>query len=138
MAEHEKRRVFYTADVITPDGSDTWVYGDPCEPGTGATLESGWWSPDWSRWEVYEEPEHVAPDVYDPELRDESPAEWLARVVGDRLGAVEDVSSDSSWYAADSQENYETGADLRPAAHPEGFTPEELAEAVRLLTGTRV
>jgi len=124
------RQVFYTADLITPDGSDTDVYGDSCEVGHGATLTSGWVSPDWSRWDVYENKEDVKPDVYAND--DGDVAEWLARVINDRLGAVEGHALDTSWYAVDADENYTTGVNRHMAAHPEGFTNAELYHAFNI------
>jgi hypothetical protein len=57
------RRVYYTGDLITPDDTDTDVYGEATEEGHGATLESGWISPDWSSYVVHENRGDVAPDT---------------------------------------------------------------------------
>jgi hypothetical protein len=125
-------KVYYTGDLVTPDGSDTWVYGDPCEPGAGAALESGWLDPDWTRWEVYQERDHVRPDVM-PDDYDGTPAQWLAETVGDRLGAIDSMDGTGTFYAADSDQNYTTGQELSMAAHAEGFTDAEVAAAEGIL-----
>lgn len=125
--ELRKLSILYTADVITPDGSDTGVYGDACEPGHGATLESGWISPDWSCTTVYDASSDVAADAWKP--AGGAPVEWLTARLRDRLGSVEDFDG-GSIYAADADSDFVTGVSSRLAAHPKGFTPEEISAAV--------
>jgi hypothetical protein len=38
--------VFYTATIVTLDGSDTTADGEACEPGRGYRQRHGWWDPD--------------------------------------------------------------------------------------------
>ena len=112
--------IFYTGDIVRPDGSDTGVYGDPCEPGHGATLESGWIDPEWSRWEVCAAREDVRADVWHPEAG--PMIDWAVERILERLGGVSDVNG-TSVYAADSDQNISTGAALRMAAHIHGAPP---------------
>lgn len=126
------RQVFYTGDLRTPDGSDTGVYGDPCEEGHGESMESGWVDPDWSLFCIWEDRDDVRPDVRDTD-EDRSPARWLADIITDRLGVVESHDSRGTFYAADAQENFSTGEIMHLAAHAEGFTDDELNEAVDLM-----
>lgn len=129
-------RVMYvsrTADVITPDGSDTDVYGDPTEDGHGATLTHGWWAPEWSRWAVSEEYDPAAVLTHTPE--DGQPVAWLARMIVCTVGTPDCWDGGRSIYSADACEDYATGVHVRPALHPEGFTPEEVAQAVGIAAG---
>src|SRR6266536_3028508 len=89
--------VFYTASIITLDGSDTNAYGEPCEPGTGYTEQWGWWEPDRSYWRVREHRGDVSPDVY-PQAERHSPARWLAEQLTARLGAVESYDHGRTFY----------------------------------------
>lgn len=124
------RRVFYTGDLITPDDTDTDVYGAPTLEGYGATLASGWVDPDWTRWAVYENRDDVRPDVMDDDDERE-PAKWLADTIADRLGWCED---NGGWFSAvDSVVNYSTGDEILLSAHPDGFTEEEIARASELM-----
>ena len=145
------RRVYITATVQTPDGSDTTGDGEPCEPGQGYTVADGWLDPDWSRTDVAESSEDVRPDTWTAE--DGDPVEWLRGVLADRLGAIEDdryavyaadaavpgqlgprsfsvaviggVTVYAAGYAAELD-----GVTVRRAAHVEGFTFAEVAAAV--------
>lgn len=137
FAEAEKhrpkvRQVFYTGDLRSPDGSDTGVYGDPCEEGHGETMESGWVDPNWSLFAIWEDREDVRPDVMDDD-EERSPAQWLADTITDRLGVVESFDGRGTFYAADGIDNYQTGENMTLAAHAEGFTDDELAEAHNLM-----
>ena len=123
------RQVFYTADLIVPDDTDTDVYGEPTEPGYGATLEAGWLDPDWSRWTVYENAEDVRPDTFD---NDGDPVIWLVERISDRLGRACGQGG-HTFYATDSDDNYVTGVNRSLAAHAQGFTDEELILANELL-----
>lgn len=132
------RLIYYTGDLVESDGSDTNVYGDETEPGHGETLTSGWVDPDWSTWQVQHNREDVRPDEYEPDEHDledgVTPAKWLATQVTKRLGAI-DTPCDTSFYAADADTHPHEGKSIRLCAHPEGFTPDEINEAVRLMTG---
>src|SRR5258705_6087818 len=75
--------IFYSAKIITLDGSDTNAYGEACEPGAGYTEQSGWWDPDRASWQVRENRDDVTPDVY-PAGHRGSPAQWLAEQVAGR------------------------------------------------------
>lgn len=121
------RVVYYTADLIIPDGSDTGVYGDPCEEGEGAELRSGWYDPDWCRTEVYDERDGCRPDVWDGEV---DPAVWLAHTLNDRLHGWPNDNGDGTWYSGESDTpDYRSGIDVSVAAHAEGFTDAELSQA---------
>ena len=144
-----KLKVWYSADVVTPNGSDVSIHGEGCEEGTGADLESGWLSPDWSMTTVYEERDHVKPDRFtmadidpvdlthygDP-TRDH--VDWLADRLSERLSLVAE-------YANYRSGNLYGGQDIEPdpyesirvsiCAHPVGFTPEEIERAVRICNG---
>jgi hypothetical protein len=56
-------RIFYTATIITLDGSDTAANGEACEPGHGYTEQSGWWDPDRAYWRVVEDRGDVTADA---------------------------------------------------------------------------
>lgn len=107
-------RVFYTGTIITPDGSDTNVYGEGCEPGMGARMESGWIDPDWTLWEVNEERESVCADEWSADSG--SMIEWLVSTIIGRLGYVED-NGDGTFYASHEVNDYRTGATVMLAAH---------------------
>lgn len=108
-------QIFYTGTLITPDGSDSFD-GEPCEEGTGATVTDGWVSPDWSRKDVYDNREDVAPDTYTP---DDGPLiEWIAERLGTRLIGIEDNGGDvRTFYSSDADTDPYTGVSLRMAAH---------------------
>lgn len=88
-------RIKFTADVITPDGSDTNVYGEPCEPGQGDTLTQGWYDPEWSRTEVFEHPEYVRTYKVKRKHLDTFLDEWLG---------ARHTDNERTWYAADADE----------------------------------
>lgn len=116
----------------------TNVYGEETESGYGEVLTSGWVSPDWTLWDVYESHEDVAPDVMDEDdLEDMTPVDWLAQQITSRLGAVEMWDGGDSFYAADATTHPYEGKSIRLAAHPEGFTKEEMTEAARKMEATR-
>jgi hypothetical protein len=135
-------RIFYTGDLIVPNGSDVSIYGEGCEEGYGADLTSGWVDPDWSLGEVRELREDVRPDVW---CADDGPMiEWIVERLDNRLNGVqvEDVGSMSrgTFYAADPTGPYDsayTGVELLMAAHVEGASPEMLADVVRRLVRQR-
>lgn len=125
--------IYFTADVIVPDGSDTNCYGEGTLPGHGYQLETGWYDPDWSRYDVHKDRDSVRADVFDPSDT-LTPAEFLAEAVAGRLNGVEFSGAPSTFYSADSDSSdYEKGRELTVAAHPEGFTEAEVNEAIALL-----
>lgn len=133
-------RIFYTADVIRYDGSDTNCYGEGCEEGSGYELETGWFDPDWSADTVFDKRESVRPDVYtkDEEL---SPGPWLADRLFHRLRGwcpSEGVNGaghlSATFYSQDADQLFDRGCDVTVAAHAYGFTDAELAEANELLS----
>jgi hypothetical protein len=113
----------------------TNVYGEPTEEGHGQVMTSGWVSPDWTLWEVNEEQEHVTPDVMDDDDEEEvqTPAEWLAETIISRLGSIDTYDGGSTFYAADATQHHYDGKSIRLAAHPKGFTDDELAAAAELM-----
>jgi len=125
--------IYYTGDLITPDGSDSSVYGDPCEPGDGATLESGWVSPDWSLGEVHEDRDAVLPDRWRPV--DGPMVDWIIERLRDRLNGVESTGGrGGTFYALESTGPYDaayTGVSLMMAAHVHGAS-ESMLRAVEL------
>lgn len=134
------KRVFFTADLIESDGSDTSVYGDPCEPGYGQTMTSGWWRPSWSMWEVSDERHDSMAYVYEDEREIDpdapSPARWLAGTLAEHLNGIERHSLDNytgTVYSVDPIEHPYEGKAVMPAGHPDGFTDEEIDEAFRIL-----
>jgi hypothetical protein len=80
--------VYYTAIIVTVDGSDTTAGGEPCEPGHGYAVADGFWDPDRGYWRVHADRDQVTPDVYpagDPRSR----VRWLADRLTARLGSIE-------------------------------------------------
>lgn len=115
--------IWFAGDLITPDDSDTDCYGDPCLPGYGYTLDSGWVDPDWSLWEIWDNREDVRPDeILLSDLLDwiddtgqDLEALILDRVT-DRLGPLDSQDGDS-YYSADEIQNYITGQTQILSAH---------------------
>jgi hypothetical protein len=129
------RQVFYSADLIIPNGSDVSPMGDGCEEGSGADLVSGWYDADWCRTEVQEEQENVRPDVWDADV---DPSVWLAYTLNQRLAGWPEYNDRQTWYAGEAdQSDYETGISVSVAAHAEGFTDTELAHTEDLLQMVR-
>lgn len=154
------RELYYSATVITLDGSDTTADGEPCEPGQGYREESGHWDPDRGYWRVHPDRNDVRPDVYPPGCG-QTPAQWLASRLRARLGAAESYDHGRTFYAAaeavypgrlpDAQGPAgQLLSDLRmalaragatrrlrtltAAAHAYGFTEDELAETAAALS----
>lgn len=120
--------IFYTGDLITPDGSDSFD-GKACEEGYGATVESGWVDPEWSLGEVRQEREDVRPDTWEP--ADGPMIDWIVERIGTRLGWVDapEYSERGTYYATEATGPYDscyTGIELRLAAHVDGASPEVL------------
>lgn len=114
----------------------TDVYGEPTMEGHGQVMTSGWVQPDWSLWTVYDERGDVEPDVMgDDEERD--PITWLAETITSRLGAIDTWDGGGSLYAVDAIEHHYEGKSIRLAAHPKGFTDDEISAAVEMMGGTR-
>lgn len=110
--------IYYTAYLFTPDDSDTNVYGEPCEPGYGENVQSGWWSPDFSYWEVNESRNQAEPDIVvsDGLLDEREYKELIEEVIESRIGAIDSFDGDTA-YASDPRINYITGVHLMCAAH---------------------
>ncbi len=112
--------IHYTADVFTPDDTDTNVYGEPCEAGHGQTMESGWYDEAWDAWGVFETREEVRPDTIESDdgRFDDGMTldEIVEQVIGSKIGAIDSFDGDTA-YAADPRENYETGVMVMRAAH---------------------
>jgi hypothetical protein len=121
--------IYYTGDLTTPNGSDIdGYYGEATEEGTGFDYENGWVDPSWSRREVYENREDVRPDTFD--ATDETPLiEWIVNTLAERLGAIDLTGNvgESTYYAAEADEDYITGVSIRLAAHIHGASDEILA-----------
>lgn len=131
------RQVFYTADLIIPDGSDTGIYGDGTMPGEGSRLESGWYDPDWCRTEVREEKKDVRADIFDPSDGTD-PSVWLAHTLNERLNGWTEYNGRGWWSAGEVEESdHRTGISASVAAHAEGFTDAELRQAEDLLQMVR-
>jgi len=92
------RALYFSATIITLDGSDTNAYGEGCEPGQGYNEQSGHWSPDQSYWTVYPDRSQVRPDIY-PERGSRTPGRWLADRLTARLGTLETVEG-NTFYGA--------------------------------------
>ena len=120
-------RIYFTGTLITPDGSDSDVYGDGCEPGEGMTMDTGWLSPDWSRFDVYENRDDVSPDVWSA---DDGPMiDWIVERVHARCGWVEDNHDGRTYYAREADEDIYSGKSMSVAAHIDA--PESILAAVR-------
>jgi hypothetical protein len=151
--------IYYTATIITLDGSDTNAYCEPCEPGQGYSEQSGHWDPDRSYWRVHDSRDDVRPDVY-PNQSEQAPAQWLADQLGERLGNIDSYDHGHTFYAAHEAVHPGTLADaqgpggellstirmtlarggatkgqrtLTAAGHAYGFSDDELIEAAALL-----
>jgi hypothetical protein len=155
-------RIFYTATIITLDGSDTAADSAACEPGHGYTERSGWWDPDRAYWRVGDDRGDVSADVF-PDGDGRDPVRWLADQLTARLarvdgydagrafsGAYEAVHpgrlSDHATDPTAPNPNWgQTVAAIRmrlacagqrtlsAAGHAHGFTDSQLAGAARLL-----
>jgi hypothetical protein len=126
IMELRKLSVRYTADVISPDGSDTDVYGEPTSPGDGYVLSSGWFAPDWSLYTVSDDPAYGQVDRWSTEEGD--PVTWLRARLTEHLVTV-DHAEVGTFYSAATHSNM-AGETTTVAAHAEGFTSEELAAAI--------
>jgi len=135
-----KSGVYYTADVIIPDGSDTGVYGDGCEPGTGAYMESGWIDPRWSRETVHENRDHVRPDMFEAS-QDGDRRRWLADRLSERVNCL-DIDNYGNHYSVlygEAEEpDYRTGITVSVAAHPYGFEDWEIESALDMIRRERL
>jgi hypothetical protein len=93
------RELYFSATIITLDGSDTNAYGEACEPGQGYREHSGHWDPDRAYWRVHEHRADVRPDVYPPQCG-QTPAQWLAARLRERLGSIDSYDHGRTFYAA--------------------------------------
>lgn len=129
----------FTADLLFSDESDTDAYGEPCEPGHGYRIESGWVDPSWSSRRVWDEP--TTGTTY-AGFADEgkTPGRWLADEIQAVCDSVED-NGDGTFYAVDDTEFYDSDGPFsaRYAAHVEfGSDDDELeilAECTAWLDG---
>lgn len=126
---------FETEDELKEFTANTNVYGEPTMEGHGEVMSSGWVDADWTLWEVYEEQEHVSPDVMDQDDEEEvqTPAEWLAETITSRLGGVQEYDGGNTFYASDSIKHHYDGKEITLAAHPKGFSDEEMRQAWELI-----
>ena len=112
--------IYYTADIFTPDDSDTNGYGEPCEAGHGETIESGWYDEGRVAWGVFLTKDQVWPDVinYDDDRFDDGYTldQLVKETIKARLGSI-DSFDDTTAYAADPKINYTTGVRVLLAAH---------------------
>lgn len=109
-------KIYYSGTLITPDGSDHSPHGDPCEPGTGATMRHGWVDPSWSRYDLYDDYSDTTPDIWEP--ADGPLIDWLIDMISQRLGHVELPSGpDVILYATESDDDMTTGKSISLAAH---------------------
>ena len=129
--------IYYTADIFTPDDSDTNVYGEPTEPGYGQTMESGWYDAAWDQWGVFETRDEVRPATIesDDERFDDGYTldEIVVQVIESHIGAIDSFDGDTA-YASDNRINYTTGVQVRIAAHvtietSDGTEPDETLDS---------
>jgi hypothetical protein len=129
-------RIWYTGEVLRPDGSATDVYGQACESGYGQQMVSGWIDPDWSLSTVHARREDVRPDQWAP--GDGPVIEWLIERIAARLGWV-DLAVGPRWaanmrgtfYAVDAAIlDFESGVRVRLAAHIGGAVGDAVQAAV--------
>lgn len=122
-------KIWVTGDLITPDGSDTSVYGDPCEPGEGMSMESGWVQTGWSRWDVYESRDDVEPFTW--EADDGPVVEWIIEKIHETCGWVETDGSDGrTYYGQEADTHAYDGRSMSYAVHIDDASPAILS-AVR-------
>lgn len=121
-------QVRYTATIVRPDDSDTDGYGEPCEPGHGYDIVTGWLDPNSSLWDVSEErPEEPIDridlgDQYDRECLEKFGGdieEMIRDRVGDVIGFIDHETGDGTYYGGTEFQNYETGEVTIIAAHIE-------------------
>ncbi len=140
--DDKKRLVYYTADITRYDGSDTSPEGEDVPPGEGYKIESGWYDPSRAPGRVIDNREAVSPYRYDPSDLEIDPGEfgytpagWLAgqlRTYLEGLAEPDGNTPTRTIYSSQAYEHPYEAYSVRPAAHPEGFTPEEIERAVRL------
>ncbi len=94
---NDRPAIYYTATIITFDGSDTNAYGEACEPGHGYREDSGWWDPKRSYWTVQADRARVTPDIC-PDRAD--PGQWLAARLAARLGDLDDYDGGHTFRGA--------------------------------------
>jgi hypothetical protein len=96
---HDGAVLYFSATIITLDGSATTSDGEPCEAGTGYIERSGWWDPDRCYWRVHDQRADVTPDRYPPRGH-RSHAGWLADRLLARLGAIASWEPAGTFYGA--------------------------------------
>lgn len=140
---HTMRGIYFSATVTTLDGSDTTDDGSECEPGRGYYVEQGWVDTSWSWSEVQVGPrEDAVPHVweespFDPEDPSTDPVLWLVEEINNELGGIEEGSDGRSMYSPGVKTFEGESISVRGAAHPFGFTEEELARALEILNGPK-
>ncbi len=112
--------IYYTADILTPDGTDTNCYGDPCEAGQGYELAFGWIDLDRDSFTVQDEKTDVRPDTIlsDDARFDDGYTldELIVMDLEDRLGVLDSYDGGTA-YAADAILNTKTGESVSSAGH---------------------
>jgi hypothetical protein len=126
MVDIQKRYIRYTADVVTP-GGDTNAYGEPCEPGRGAALASGWCDPDRPE-DTYVASGDVAFDRWG--LDDGDPLSWLRYTIRKRVGIPDYCEFPPSTIYGNAYVHPHTGVSVSVNAHIYGFTHMEIMEAL--------
>lgn len=126
--------VRFTADLIIPNDTDTDCYGEPCEPGCGYSVQSGWWAPRFTTYAVSEDRDYADTFTYAGDDIDLSPPAWLVHTLSEYLPGGIELGSAPSFCANGTLENHTTGESVRPAGHADGFTDAELNTAIALLT----
>ncbi len=119
-------RVWYSADNVVSDGSDTNGYGEGCEPGAGYEIASGWIDPDFDGGRtVHPEPLDVRADVW---TRQDGPMiDWLIARILDRIGSPQDDDSHGTYYATEARTWYREGIESMRAAHIDGASEAMLS-----------
>jgi hypothetical protein len=128
---------YLTGDLVEPDGTDENCYGEPCEPGHGYELHSGWVDLEWSTWQVHEDRDNVRPLVYEPDEYDDvdfNHVRWLAKQLGEQLTGTPHYDGGGTVYSDGAYEHPYDGRSITLTAHPVGFTDDEIASAIDHLT----
>lgn len=82
--------------------------------------------------EVIEHREDAPALAYEPD-EDETPAQWLARIIVENIGRADDEGHGDTFYAADTQVLSGSFDSVRLSAHAAGFSDDELAETADLI-----
>lgn len=136
--------VYLTGDVITPDPpceageadpvdcECTFVYGEACEHGHGATIAHGWIDNRWSRFVPWDSRDDVDPaatvDVLESVADGRDPIDAIATEVLETIGAIDECDGRGTYYAADEDRDYRSGESVRLAAHLKDARGEDLPD----------